>query len=66
MKANQFNILPMASTGIAAEALLEGSTVHKRLCRRRHVDASSASMIDPQSAYGQFLQQSNFLNTIFL
>lgn len=51
------NILPMASTGIAAEYLLEGSTVHKRLCRRRHVDASSPAMIDPQSAYGQFLKK---------
>lgn len=56
----------MASTGIAAEALLEGSTVHKRICRRRHVDASSASMIDPQSAYGQFLQQSKDLCSVFI
>jgi hypothetical protein len=46
----------MASTGIAAELLHEGTTVHKKLCRRRHVNSSTPIMLDEGSHFAKMLE----------
>lgn len=55
-KREEFNFLPMASTGIAAELLHEGQTVHKRLCRRKHVNSSTKPDIDRESVFAEMLR----------
>uniref|UniRef100_A0A183BTU6 ATP-dependent DNA helicase n=1 Tax=Globodera pallida TaxID=36090 RepID=A0A183BTU6_GLOPA len=55
-KASRLNFLPMATTGIAAELLYEGQTVHKRLCRARHVDASTPLNVDYESNFAHMLR----------
>lgn len=47
----------MASTGIAAELLHNGTTVHKRLCHRRNVNSSSQITIDAESGYADILRR---------
>ncbi|KAL3096458.1 hypothetical protein niasHS_004420 [Heterodera schachtii] len=57
VKAAGFNFLPMAATGIAAELLYEGQTVHKRLCRQRHIDASTPLNVDLESNFAEMLRK---------
>jgi hypothetical protein len=57
VKAAGFNFLPMATTGIAAELLYEGQTVHKRLCRQRHIDASTPLNVDLESNFAEMLRR---------
>lgn len=45
----------MATTGIAAELLHGGSTVHKRLCHRRNVNSSTPINIDAESGQALIL-----------
>uniref|UniRef100_A0A914H7G4 ATP-dependent DNA helicase n=1 Tax=Globodera rostochiensis TaxID=31243 RepID=A0A914H7G4_GLORO len=47
---------PMATTGIAADLLYEGQTVHKRLCRAKHVDSSTALNVDYESNFAHMLR----------
>ena len=47
----------MASTGIAAELLYGGATVHKRLCRQKHVDSSTQPFVDYQSSFVNILRK---------
>lgn len=47
----------MATTGIAAELLLEGQTVHRRLCRLKHVDADTPLNVDLGSEFAAFLNR---------
>uniref|UniRef100_A0A914H4I5 ATP-dependent DNA helicase n=1 Tax=Globodera rostochiensis TaxID=31243 RepID=A0A914H4I5_GLORO len=56
-----FNFLPMATTGIAAELLYEGQTVHKRICRRKHVDSSTPLSIDYDSRLAEMLRRTHGL-----
>jgi len=49
--------MPMASTGIAAELLYGGATVHKRLCRQKHVDSSSKPFVDYRSQFADTLRK---------
>uniref|UniRef100_A0A183BNP0 ATP-dependent DNA helicase n=1 Tax=Globodera pallida TaxID=36090 RepID=A0A183BNP0_GLOPA len=55
-KAAGFNFLPMATTGIAAELLYEGQTVHKRLCRAKHIDSSTPLNVDQESHFAEMLR----------
>ena len=55
--ANEYNILPMASTGIAAELLLDGATVHRRLCRQKNVDSTTQPNIEYQSQSAEMLRK---------
>uniref|UniRef100_A0A914H714 ATP-dependent DNA helicase n=1 Tax=Globodera rostochiensis TaxID=31243 RepID=A0A914H714_GLORO len=50
------DFLPMATTGIAADLLYEGQTVHKRLCRAKHVDSSTALNVDYESNFAHMLR----------
>ena len=49
--------MPMVSTGIAAELLYGGATVHKRLCRQKHVDSSTQPFVDYQSSFSNILRK---------
>ena len=51
----------MASTGIAAELLHEGKTVHSAICRAKHVDASTPVMIDPLSLHAKKIRMAHIL-----
>jgi hypothetical protein len=51
----------MATTGIAAELLHEGTTVHRKLCRAKHVDAATSINVDPFSIMGEVIQQAHVL-----
>ncbi|KAL3075367.1 hypothetical protein niasHT_033597 [Heterodera trifolii] len=55
-KSAGINFLPMASTGIAAELLYEGQTVHKRLCRLKQVDSSTSPNVDNESNFANMLR----------
>ncbi|KAL3092867.1 hypothetical protein niasHT_030056 [Heterodera trifolii] len=55
-KSAGINFLPMASTGIAAELLYEGQTVHKRLCRLKQVDYSISPNVDNESNFANMLR----------
>ncbi|KAL3096906.1 hypothetical protein niasHT_028962 [Heterodera trifolii] len=55
-KSEGINFLPMASTGIAAELLYEGQTVHKRLCRLKQVDSSTSPNVDNESNFANMLR----------
>uniref|UniRef100_A0A914M1P1 ATP-dependent DNA helicase n=3 Tax=Meloidogyne TaxID=189290 RepID=A0A914M1P1_MELIC len=57
LHANEFLIMPMASTGIAAELLYGGATVHKRLCRQKHVDSSTKPFVDYRSQFADTLRK---------
>ncbi|KAL3110848.1 hypothetical protein niasHT_014785 [Heterodera trifolii] len=57
VKTAGLNFLPMAATGIAAELLYEGQTVHKRLCRQRHIDASTPLNVDLESNFAEMLRK---------
>lgn len=57
MHANEFLIMPMASTGIAAELLYGGATVHKRLCRQKHVDSSTQPFVDYRGQFADTLRK---------
>jgi len=58
-KAHGLTVLPMGATGIAAELLPEGTTVHKRLCKRRHVKATSEPWVEPQSKFAHMLRNTH-------
>jgi len=47
----------MASTGIAAELLYGGATVHKRLCRQKHVDSSTRPFVDYRSQFADTIRK---------
>lgn len=51
----------MATTGIAAELLYEGQTVHRAICRRKHVDASTPITIDPLSHHANMIRKAHVL-----
>lgn len=49
----------MASTGIAAELLHLGATVHKTLVHKRHVDASTNFDIDRESTEAEVIRKTH-------
>ncbi|KAL3072091.1 hypothetical protein niasHT_036318 [Heterodera trifolii] len=55
-KSVGMHFLAMASTGIAAELLYEGQTVHKRICRMKHVDSSTSPNVDYESNFAHMLR----------
>ncbi|KAL3108761.1 hypothetical protein niasHT_019248 [Heterodera trifolii] len=56
---NGFTFLPTATTGIDAELLYEGQTVHKRICRRKHVNSSTPLNIDYDSRFAELLRRTH-------
>lgn len=61
MKADGLNVLAMASTGIAAELLHEGSTVHSRICRAKHIDSSTLPNVHRESPFAAMLRNAHVL-----
>ncbi|KAL3115636.1 hypothetical protein niasHT_016554 [Heterodera trifolii] len=59
LKSNGFTFLPTATTGIDAELLYEGQTVHKRICRRKHVNSSTPLNIDYDSRFAELLRRTH-------
>lgn len=51
----------MATTGIAAELLHEGTTVHRRLCKTKHVDAASQPSVSLSSVLADVINQAHVL-----
>lgn len=51
----------MAATGIAAELLHEGATVHRRICRAKHVTASTNVNVDVESNFAAVLRAAHLL-----
>ncbi|KAL3068642.1 hypothetical protein niasHS_016746 [Heterodera schachtii] len=57
--SNGFTFMPTATTGIAAELLYEGQTVHKRICRRKHVNSSTPINLDYDSRFAELLRRTH-------
>lgn len=61
LKSKKLKVFPMASTGIAANLLYEGQTVHKKICRAKHVDATTQNYPDQETFLADMIRQAEVL-----
>jgi ATP-dependent DNA helicase PIF1 len=61
MKAKGLRVLPCATTGIAAELLIEGSTVHRRFCVQNDVKHDTQPRMARHSNYAMLLDAAQLI-----